>query len=137
MLKQKIVWLALISLLLVAMTGCGKGSEENVNHFIDALKDQKLKVKDITKEVSKDMPNFDEKRNTVLLVEETEKVYIEMPEDVEIDIQEKTAKYTNPLADFVGIPHLYKKGDIVITYFGDHQKLLEIMEKEFGKSLVN
>ena len=89
------------------------------------------------KEVSKEIPNFDEKRNTALLVEETEKVYIEMPKDVEKVIQEKTALYTNPLADFVGIPHLYNKGDIVIIYFGDHQKLLEVMEKEFGKSLVN
>ncbi|WP_127531812.1 hypothetical protein [Paenibacillus kobensis] len=107
----------------------------NTAKFISELKGHDLKVKDITKEVRKEMPQLDLK-TAVLMVEENERVYIENPVSAEESIKELIPVLTNPSVDFTGIPHLYQQDELVISYFGQNKKLLSALEEILGKSLV-
>jgi len=77
------------------------------------------------------------KKNTILLVDESDRVHIEVPEDVDKSVEEKIPLYTSPVMDFTGIPHLYIRDNLVVSYFGQNEKLLNVLERILGKSLVN
>lgn len=126
-----------LSIAVIGVVGCSSADNSNVAKFIRELKAHDLKVKDITEEVIEGKPNSDENKTTVLLVDGSERVYVEIPEDVEKSIDEKLPIYTSPVIDFTGIPHLYTKDEMVISYFGQHKKLLNALEEILGKSLVN
>ncbi|RIX59218.1 hypothetical protein D3P08_03420 [Paenibacillus nanensis] len=131
--------LLLIAILLAVavVTGCSSAENSNAAKLIRELEAKDLKVRDITKEVKAEMPNVDENKTLVWLVEESERIYIEIPEDAENSIEEKLPIYTSPVIDFTGIPHLYTKDELVISYFGQNEKLLNALEDILGKSLVN
>lgn len=131
--------LLLIAILfaVVGVTGCSNTDNFNAAKFRGELEAKDLKVKDITKEVKAEMSNLDENKTWVWLVEESERIYIETPEDVEKSVGEKLPLFTSPVIDFTGIPHLYTKDELVISYFGQNEKLLNVFEEILGKSLVN
>ncbi|WP_336787850.1 hypothetical protein [Paenibacillus sp. MMO-177] len=135
--KKGIFASAVIGIIMLISLTVFNVDNSNIAKFIRELKGHDLKVKDITKEVNKEMPNLNTKKNTILLVDESERIYIEIPEDVEKSVEEKIPLYTSPVIDFTGIPHLYIKDKLVVSYFGQNLKLLDVLEQLLGKSLVN
>lgn len=134
---KKSLLLLVILLAMIGVIGCSNVDNSNVAKFKGELKAHDLKVKDITEEVKKEKQKLDENKTTVLLVDGSERVFIENPEDVKKSVEEKLPIYTSPVIDFTGIPHLYSKDELVISYFGQNEKLLNALEETLGKSLVN
>lgn len=127
-----VLWVAVIGVI-----GCSNVDNSNIAKLIQELKAQDLKVKDITEEVKKEIEGLDEIEATILLVDEKEQVIIEIPEDVEKSLEEKLTMYTSPVILFTGAPHLFTMDELVISYFGQNEKLLNALEETLGKSLVN
>ncbi|WP_336770872.1 hypothetical protein [Paenibacillus sp. MMO-58] len=135
--KKGIFASAVIGIIMLISLTVLNVDNSNTAKFIRELKGYDLKVNDITKEVKKETPNLDTKKYTILLVDESERVHIEVPEDVEKSVEEKIPIYTSPAIDFTGIPHLYIRDKLVVSYFGQNEKLLNVLERILGKSLVN
>ena len=64
-------------------------------------------------------------------------VFIEQAETVNTIIEKLMSSYQNGSIDYSGIPHLYRKGNLVVTYIGDDKKLLTTLEGILGKSYIN
>lgn len=127
-----VLWVAVIGAI-----GYSNADNSNIAKLIQELKAQDLKVKDITEEYKKEIGGLDEIEATILLVDENERVFIEIPEDVDKSLEERLTMYTSPVILFTGAPHLYTMDELVISYFGQNEKLLNALEETLGKSLVN
>lgn len=134
--KKYLLFLVLL-VAVIGVIGCSNADNSNITKLINELKAQDLKVKDITEEYKKEIGGLDEIEATILLVDENERVFIEIPEDIEKYLEEKLPLYTSPVINFIGVPHLYTKDELVISYFGQNEKVLNALEQTAGKSLVN
>lgn len=135
-LKKYLHFLVLLVAVIGAI-GCSSADNSNITKLIQELKAQDLKVKDITEENKKEIGGLDEIEATILLVDENERVFIEIPEDIEKSLEERLTMYTSPVILFTGAPHLYTMDELVISYFGQNEKVLNALEQTAGKSLVN
>ena len=105
--------------------------------FIKTLQQNGYKVKDVTKDSDVTPPFTDNQK--ILTVDGNKEVYvfIEQAETVNTIIEKLMSSYQNGSIDYSGIPHLYRKGNLVVTYIGDDKKLLTTLEGILKKSYIN
>lgn len=108
--------------------------------FIKTLRQNGCNVKDVTKYYAEKYPKnqklpFNQKVLEVNGINIF--VSIENDEMVNSTIEKYMNGFENGLADFSGPPHLYRKGNLLVRYFGDDKNLLKIFEEILGKSYIN
>jgi photosystem II stability/assembly factor-like uncharacterized protein/uncharacterized protein YxeA len=108
--------------------------------FVKKLEQNDYKVEDVTKDYSKKYSKnrrFPANQKVVKLDRNILFISIETNKKVNAAIEKDKEIYQNPLVDFIGEPHLYRKGNLLVSYFGDDKKLLKTLKDVLGKSLVN
>ena len=53
------------------------------------------------------------------------------------ELERLLSNFQNPLIDYTGIPHMYRKGDWAVIYVGNEGPLTERLSQFLGPSLVN
>lgn len=106
--------------------------------FIKSLKQNDYKVKDVTEDYAKKSSHKMPENQRILTVDRYEVfVSIEEAETVNAYMKKAMSSFQNGSIDFAGIPHLYRKDNLVVTYFGNDEKLLNTLEDILGKSFIN
>jgi flagellar basal body-associated protein FliL len=112
--------------------------------FLKILKQNGYKVNDVTKDYEKEYsPNKRLPNNHKVISVDGKNIFIliETNETVNSTIEKQMSVIQNPLIDFAGTPHLYRKGNLVVLYQGiyevDDSKLLSTLEDVLGKPLIN
>lgn len=109
----------------------------NTEEFIKSLEKSGYK----TKTIKQDNNRFLSGTLTLIAINETNIGIYEYKNNQEMEQDSKTISsdasmigYT--IYDWKATPHFYKKGNIIVSYFGDNKEIIETLEKLLGQQFA-
>jgi hypothetical protein len=145
---KQFVWLILVILLAFAMSGCGKAVSSTTSTEASVIQDQAGLLSaleaagaktEIGDSISQDFFSVDGRLITINGTEGLQVFEYKSVEAMESDaskVAPNGGSVGTSMMNWLGTPHFFKSGRIMVLYLGDNKPTLSLLEKVMGKQFA-